>query len=51
MLGWVAFFGVVLLAAAFAYGLMRNRSRSRREKARTEAATNAQYGGDARKTP
>ena len=46
MLGWVALAGVVLLAAAFAYAMLRNRDRTRREAARTEAATNAQYRED-----
>ncbi|MCR6670707.1 hypothetical protein [Devosia ginsengisoli] len=35
--------GVVILGAAMAYGLYRNRQRSRAEKALTEAATHAEY--------
>lgn len=47
-MGVVAFIGLVCLAAVFAYGFIRNRARTRREKQLTEAATNAEYREDGR---
>jgi hypothetical protein len=35
--------GVIVLGGAMAYGMMRNRQRSPREKAVTDAATRAEY--------
>lgn len=40
---WLWFVGVVILGLAVAYGISRNRKRTRAEKQVTEAATRANY--------
>ncbi|HEV7344369.1 MAG TPA: hypothetical protein VGN60_01870 [Devosia sp.] len=43
--------GVIALGGAMAYGLTRNRTRTRGEEVRTEAATRQQYADEEYKTP
>ena len=40
---WIWIAGVLLLGLALAYGIFRNRTRSSRERAVTEAATKERY--------
>jgi hypothetical protein len=40
---WIWIAGVVLLGLALAYGIFRNRTRTSRERAVTEAATKERY--------
>lgn len=46
---WMWGIGILILAAAIAYGLMRNRRRTTAEKQLTEAATKANYRAEDRK--
>ncbi|KPF92364.1 hypothetical protein IP86_24425 [Rhodopseudomonas sp. AAP120] len=46
---WMWGIGILILAAAIAYGLMRNRRRTAAEKQLTEAATKANYRAEDRK--
>ncbi|MFC0241460.1 hypothetical protein [Rhodopseudomonas telluris] len=46
---WMWGIGVVILAGALIYGLMRNRQRTTAEKQLTEAATKANYRAEERK--
>jgi hypothetical protein len=46
---WLWGIGIVILAAAIAYALMRNRTRTPAEKNITEAATKARYREEDRK--
>lgn len=46
---WLWGIGIVILAAAIAYAVMRNRQRTAAEKQLTEAATKANYRAEDRK--
>jgi type II secretory pathway pseudopilin PulG len=46
---WMWGIGILILAAAITYGLMRNRRRTAAEKQLTEAATKANYRAEDRK--
>jgi hypothetical protein len=46
---WLWGLGIIILAGAIAYALMRNRSRTTAEKQLTEAATQANYRAEERK--
>lgn len=46
---WLWGIGIVILAAALVYAVMRNRQRTAGEKRLTEAATKANYRAEERK--